>query len=184
MKERFTIAKGYEITIGEDGTTSATRFEERVPYTRTIEKAVKAVKEQRGIMNASTVITVQELEQVKPEKTLYSPSKLWENGDMYFDKEQAESKLKEDDELVESIVYTYTGFLWVLVNEYKYETRYITATSPSNLKKQDQKAALEFELENASPNTYKVVATHDVRKHRSKVWYLVRKKYLDRCVVS
>lgn len=180
---RQTLVKGVEINIT---TQEFNQFEEYVDYTRSLDKAKKAIEEQRGCdKDNNIVISVTELVQEKPKTVAFNVSKLLEYGTMFYTEDDAINALtdKPDYTIVKADVWFIKGYIWYFdYTEVEYKTKLVAIDRPNKAKAHDIKAILGFEIEReyASSNDVDIIATHDVTQTKDNVWFVINSDQLNR----
>ena len=179
FENRKSIVKGSFIDID---TQEFTPFEIETEYTRSIEKAVKLVKEMEGITDNNIVIAVSEIINEKPAAVKYNNGKVYELARATFpEKEEAEAEVAENETVIAIPWYEYEAQFWgynSISNQYITDT--VHDESPLSMTKTNMRQFLTNSAYNLC--CYEIIGIHNAIKTETKWFCVIDNDELETCV--
>lgn len=181
-ENRMTTAKGI---IANPYTKTFDEFEERINYTRSINKATEMVREVMSL-DADVMISVTELVQDEVKRVVYNSQLVYENmfAD-YEDEETANENAGEIHTVIPYTMYEYGAQVWLYDKTSEtYGTDYVCDMSPLKMTKIDARAFIRMSAEKLHGDVHEVecIGIHDDERTEIKRFAIVENDKLQLCV--
>lgn len=175
-ENRKTTAKGF---IANPYTKTFDEFCEKIPYTRSLQKAIELVREEMALDN-DVMISVTELEQEEIKRTVYNPQLVFENMVADYEYEEtANESANEEQTVIPYTMYVYDAQYWAF-DGINYHTDYVIDNSPLKMTKVDARAFLKISAENLSGST--IIGIHNDNREVETRYAIVNNSDLEKCV--
>ena len=177
---RESIVKGFII---DTETQEFKPFVTKVSYVRSNEKAVKLVREQMNITEPEIIVSVSEVINEAPKPIKYNNIKIYELAyNRFNDEESAQNAANNDNTEMRVItVYEISGQIWAL-SDNGYITESYTDEAFVSLTKLNAREFLKMSYEKFVGN--KVLGIHGCNKHEKKVYCVITRENLQKCITE